>query len=184
LPKRSVWFEGLLGDVALRDQLVADPARGLDFEVFFEDLYERLFQALLLTCGDRAEAEDLAQETMVRAYERWDRVQAADSPAAYVFRTAFNLNRKRIRRAALALRKAVSQDRTHDPMDAVLSREEARRVLRSLPIGLREAVVLVEWLGMSAEETGQVLGIQAVSVRGHIHRARELVRTRFGGRDE
>lgn len=164
--------------------MVADPARGLDFEAFFEDIYERLFQALLLTSGDRAEAEDLAQEAMVRAYERWDRVKAADSPAAYVFRTAFNLNRKRIRRAALALRKAVSQDRPPDPTDEVLSRDEARRVLRSLPVGLREAVVLVEWLGMSAEEAGRVLGIQAVSVRGRIHRARELVRTRFGGRDE
>jgi hypothetical protein len=93
LLKRSVPFEGLVGDVALRDPVVADPARGLDFEAFFEDIYERLFQALLLTSGDRAEAEDLAQEAMVRAYERWDRVKAANSPAAYVFRTAFNLNR-------------------------------------------------------------------------------------------
>lgn len=182
--ERSVPFEGLFGDVALRDPLVADPAQGLDFEVFFEDLYERLFQALLLTCGNRADAEDLAQEAMVRAYEQWDRVQAADSPAAYVFRTAFNLNRKRIRRAALALRRVVPQERTSDPTAAVLAKDEARRLLRSLPVGLREAVVLVEWLGMSAEEAGRVLGIQAVSVRGRIHRARELVRTRLGGRDE
>jgi DNA-directed RNA polymerase specialized sigma24 family protein len=45
---------------------------------------------------DQAEAEDVAQEAMVRGYERWDRVQRADSPAAYVFRTTLNLNRKRI----------------------------------------------------------------------------------------
>jgi RNA polymerase sigma factor (sigma-70 family) len=173
-----------MGDVVLRDPIVADPARGLDFEAFFEDLYERLFQALMLTCGDRAEAEDLAQEAMVRAYERWDRVRAADSPAAYVFRTALNQNRNRIRRAALAVRKGVSPDQPHDPTDAVLSRDEARRLLRALPIGLREAVVLVEWLGMSAEEAGGILRIQPVSVRGRIHRARELVRTKFGGRDE
>lgn len=182
--KRSAPLGGLQTDVVLRDQPVAEAAQGLDFETFFQDVYERLFQALLLTCGNRAEAEDVAQEAMVRAYERWDRVGVADSPAAYVFRTAFNLNRKRIRRAALAIRKGLSQEEVHDPTDTVIAREEARRLLRSLPLGLREAVVLVEWLEMSAEEAGEVLGIRAVSVRGRIHRAREFVKTRFGGRDE
>lgn len=42
----------------------------------------------------------------------------------------------------------------------------------------REALVLIEWLGYSAEEAGPLLGIQAASVRGRLHRAREGLRQR------
>jgi hypothetical protein len=44
--------ERLQTDVVLRDQLGADPARGLDFDTLFEDKYEGLFQALVLTRGE------------------------------------------------------------------------------------------------------------------------------------
>jgi DNA-directed RNA polymerase specialized sigma24 family protein len=50
------------------------------FEGFFLAQHERLFQALFLLTGDRYEADDLAQEALLRAYERWDRVGAMDSP--------------------------------------------------------------------------------------------------------
>jgi DNA-directed RNA polymerase specialized sigma24 family protein len=44
-------------------------------------------------------------------------------------------------------------------------------------------LVLVEWLGYTAEEAGRILGIEAVSVRGRLHRARGTLRERFGGSD-
>jgi RNA polymerase sigma-70 factor (ECF subfamily) len=142
---------------------------------------------MLLACGNPEEAEDLAQEAMVRAYERWDRVQKSDHPAGYVFMIAFNLNRKRLRRAAMAFRKlrggAIAAESARDCSEEALSRVEALRILSALPARLKEAVVLVELLGMSAEEAGEVIGIRAVSVRGRIHKARELVRARFGQRD-
>src|SRR6266511_5328092 len=75
-----------------------------DFSTFFEAEYERLFQAMYLMCGNKADAEDLAQETMARAFERWDRVQAAETPIGYVFQIAFNLQPSVLRRARRALR--------------------------------------------------------------------------------
>jgi RNA polymerase sigma-70 factor, ECF subfamily len=68
------------------------------FEEFFLSQHERLFQALYLLTGDRSEADDLAQEALLRAYERWDRVGAMESPAGYVYRTALNLHRSQLRR--------------------------------------------------------------------------------------
>ncbi|MGH2764295.1 MAG: sigma factor, partial [Actinomycetota bacterium] len=50
------------------------------FEEFFRSTYGRLMGALLLLTGDAAEAEDLAQEALVRVFERWERVQMMDSP--------------------------------------------------------------------------------------------------------
>ena len=57
----------------------ADPGTraGPSFERFFEVEYPRLARALLLLTGDPREAEDLAQEALARAFERWARVGGA-----------------------------------------------------------------------------------------------------------
>jgi RNA polymerase sigma factor (sigma-70 family) len=167
--------------------LVADEIGGtLEFEAFFRGEHERLFQTLVLVCGDRSEAEEVAQEAMARAFERWDRVVKADSPAAYVYRIALNLNRRRLRRAELIRRRGQDLTPTQpvDPAAAVEARAEARRALAALPVGLREALVLVEWVGLSAEEAAPVLGIEAVSVRGRLHRARQKLSELTGGEDD
>lgn len=103
----------------------------LDFESFFRAEYRSLSQALLLLVGDAFEAEEIAQETMTRVLERWDRVGTMDSPAGYAYRTALNLQRKRI---------------------------------------------LVDWLGMDAQEAADVLGIKPANVRVRLHRARSSLR--------
>lgn len=149
----------------------------LAFEEFFRAEYARLFRTLVLMVGDRAEAEDLAQEAMVRVYERWDRVRGADSPPAYLYRTAFNLNRKRARRLAVRRRKAESPSPPPaGPAEVAEDRAEVLRALAALPVAQREAVVLAEWLDLDAEEAGRWLGIDASSVRGRLHRARATLR--------
>lgn len=52
---------------------------GLDFRDFFEGEYRRLAKALFLMTGDPLEAEELAQEALVRVFERWDQVRQIDS---------------------------------------------------------------------------------------------------------
>jgi RNA polymerase sigma factor (sigma-70 family) len=135
---------------------------------------------MYLMTGDRAEAEDLAQEAMSRVFERWHRVAGMDSPAGYAYRVAVNLHRRHFRRAEPSAELRASAG----PEELVESRDEVLRVLASLSLEQREALVLVEWLGLDAEEAGRVLGIDAASVRGRIHRARVALRDRLGVRDE
>jgi DNA-directed RNA polymerase specialized sigma24 family protein len=71
----------------------------------FEAQSERLFRALLLVTHDSTE-EDLMQEAFVRVWERWDRVGTLDDPVGYLFKTAMNLHRSAIRRAAVAAKLA------------------------------------------------------------------------------
>src|SRR2546428_3542908 len=86
-------------DAAVREVSVdAGEAAVLDFRAFFEAEYRRLARAVYLLTDDIAEAEDVAQEAMVRVYERWERVRAMDSPTGYLYRTAMNLNRSRLRK--------------------------------------------------------------------------------------
>lgn len=77
----------------------------------FEDLVQaesaHLFGALCLLAGDRFEAEDVMQEAFLKVWERWDRVADMEDPPGYLYRTALNLHRKRMRRAALATRRAI-----------------------------------------------------------------------------
>jgi RNA polymerase sigma-70 factor, ECF subfamily len=150
------------------------------FERFFQDEYERLGSALYLVTGNRAEAEDLAQEAMVRVCERWDRVMTMDSPVGYLYRTALNLHWSRLRRTIARLRRGIPQTASVDPLAAAEDRDELGRLLAELPDGQREALVLVALLGMSNEEAGAVLGIEPVSVRVRVSRAKAALRAGRG----
>lgn len=156
----------------------------LPFEEFFSAEYRRLFQAMYLVCRSRSDAEDLAQEAMARAYERWDRLASTASPSGYVYRTAFNLNRKRLRRLRTARAKDIVEAAPADPTSEVERRLEIVRLMRALPRSQQHALLLVEWLGLNSEEAAEILGIQPSSVRGRVHRAREALLTRLGDIDE
>jgi RNA polymerase sigma-70 factor, ECF subfamily len=146
------------------------------FEPFFEAEYARLARALFLLTSDASEAEDLAQEAMVRVYERWEHVRTMRDPVGYLFRTAMNLSRSRRRRLLVAARRALGPRATPTPADATETRDELDRALAALPVGQRQALVLVEWLGLSDEEAGSILGIRPVSVRVRVSRARASMR--------
>ena len=148
----------------------------LDFESFFRAEYRSLSQALLLLVGDAFEAEEIAQETMTRVLERWDRVSTMDSPAGYAYRTALNLQRKRIRRLAVRAKRRFVAVRVEDFGPEADDRHDVRRALVALPEGQREALILVDWLGMDTQEAADVLGIKPANVRVRLHRARSSLR--------
>ena len=152
----------------------------LDFESFFRAEYPSLCQALVLLVGDPLEAEEIAQDTMTRVLERWDRVGVMDSPAGYAYRTALNLQRKRIRRLAVRARRRFAPVPVADIGAAASDRHDVRRALQRLPDGLRTALILVDWLDMDTEEAGRVLEIKPASVRVRLHRARSALRDALG----
>ena len=163
---------------------VPEVVEASSFEEFFLAQHERLFQALYLLTGDRYEADDLAQEALLRAYERWERVGAMESPDGYVFRTAMNLHRSRLRTLLVRARRVFAAVPTEDLSGPVTASHDVRKALSQLPRGQREALILVEWLGLGSEEAGRVLGIDASSVRGRLHRGRTSMRDLLGGPDE
>jgi RNA polymerase sigma-70 factor (ECF subfamily) len=146
------------------------------FEEFFEAEHVRLARALYLLTGSAVEADELTQEAMVRVYERWDQVRQMGSPQGYLFRTALNLHRSRVRWLASRARQILQPTPSPDPAEVVQSRDSLARALASLPTGQRGAVVLVEWLGMDPQEAATALGIKPGSVRARLSRARAALR--------
>jgi len=146
------------------------------FEEFFEEHRRRLFGAMCLITGNRAEAEEITQDAFLKLWERWDRVSAMDDPVAYLFRVATNLFRNRVRRAGVATRKALSLKPASDDLAAVEDRDEVVRALRPLPKRQRAAVVLTTLLDYSSEEAARLLGIRASTVRALATQGRAGVR--------
>jgi RNA polymerase sigma-70 factor (ECF subfamily) len=170
-----------IGSSAALERVAA--ATALRFEDFFQTEHVRLAKALYLLTGSAAEADELTQEALVRVYERWERVRHMESPQGYLFRTALNLHRSRLRRLATRARHVISATPSPDPADVVQDRDSVARALASLPDGQREAVVLVEWLGMGQEEAAESLGIRPGSLRSRLSRAKADIRRTLDGDD-
>ena len=75
----------------------------VEFREFFVDQYARLCWLGLLLTGDRAEAEELAQEALARTWWRWV-VRRPNNPAAYARRVLVNRRRSLLRRAGVEAR--------------------------------------------------------------------------------
>jgi RNA polymerase sigma factor (sigma-70 family) len=150
------------------------------FVTFFEGEKSALFRALCLVTRNRAEAEELTQDAFLRVFERWDRVRWMDDPSGYLYRTAMNAFRTWHRRAALGLKRTIGLTASDDRMMELESEDAVMRALAPLSPRQRAAVVLVDLLGYSSEEAGQVLGIRAATVRTHAARAHADLRKWMG----
>ena len=142
------------------------------FEEFFDAERGRLFGALAVMTGNRHEAEEIMQDAFLRLWERWERVSAMEEPTGFLYRTAMNLYRKRLRRAAVAMRKVTNRLPPDDALAVVEARDQATRLLRTLTPREREALVLTAYLGYSTEEAGRLMGIRANTIRVLTTRAR------------
>jgi RNA polymerase sigma-70 factor (ECF subfamily) len=145
------------------------------FADFFRAEYETLLRVVYFISGSRDEAEELAQDTFVKACERWDRVREMENPAGYLYRTAVNKRRSVARRLRLVAQRTFSL-RPPDVIAQSDDRAQIRRALALLPEGQREAIVLVEWLGLTDAEAGRVLEVSAGAVRVRISRAKASLR--------
>ena len=155
----------------------------LDFDEFFASHSEDLFRRLWLVTRNRAEAEDVMQDAFLALYERWDRMASVEDPGAYLYRTAFNTWNRRARRTARALRTALAPSRADD-VDAADARTVVGDALAQLTPRQRAAVVLVELLGFSSEDAGEILGIRPVTARVLASQARAAMRSYLGGAGE
>jgi RNA polymerase sigma-70 factor, ECF subfamily len=132
--------------------------------------------------GNVWDAEDLAQETLLRAFGRWGvTTPAIREPRAYLLRTATNAWIDTLRRRETEARApAVDPDQTPatsgDPTMAAGVRDAGARLLQRLSPQERAAVVLKEAFDMALDEIATVLATTTGAVKAALHRGRERLR--------
>lgn len=163
-----------------------------DWDALVRQHSSRVFRLALRLSGNRADAEDITQEVMVRAMRSPD-AGAQGALEGWLHRVTTNLfvdmvrRRRRARTVSLDDRPWTREpaDTGLDPADAALRGALAADVeaaLATLPPAFREAVLLCDVHGLSYAEVGAVVGAKAGTVRSRIHRGRAMLRTALSHR--
>lgn len=144
---------------------------GVDFEDWYARTHPRLVSTLTLISGDADAATEAADESFVRAFERWSRVSLMTSPTGWTYRTALNALRRRRRRAAMEqrlLRRTGLAD-VEPPTDWSV---ETWNILQQLPARERTAVALRYVADLTTEEIAAAMGIASGTVGSTLSAAR------------
>ncbi|MDN3293257.1 SigE family RNA polymerase sigma factor [Streptomyces ficellus] len=145
-----------------------------EFHAFFERHYAELARLAHLLTGEADAADDLAADALLALWHRWDRVRAADHPAAYARGVVANLARTRIRSAVRERRRIAlfwSQHSGHVDDPDIPSVVDVQGALRRLPFRKRACVVLRHAFDLSERDTALALGISVGTVKSQTSKA-------------
>ena len=152
----------------------------------FDDLarsYSRdLIRYASWLCGDRPTAEDLVQETLIRAWRSLDKLQNPKAAKAWLLTILRRENARRFERVQ-PLWSEVAPDEIRSTTRTYDTSAEAfvlRRAIRELPKEYREPLLLQVIDGYSQEEIAERIGISAAGVGTRLFRARQRLRAAFG----
>lgn len=141
------------------------------FSTFYDENYPQLVIAFTSAIGDRRLAEDAAQEAMLRACQRWNKIGQYDNPAGWCYRVGMNWATSRWRKR----RREISTDEPRSITDSIegasLVDDELLGALQRLPEDQRQVVVLRIWMDWSVRDTSEALGIPEGTVRSRQARA-------------
>lgn len=151
---------------------------------------ETLLAGAMRFTSNRADAEDLLQETFMRAYIAFKRSQDIDNPRAWLFKIMRNAYINRYHKSRREPAGVSYEEGLDHKIDAMVARtvddpekiffsrfldSEVEEALNSLPEQFKEAVILCDVSGLSYEEISEILGIPLGTVRSRISRAREML---------
>ena len=153
-----------------------------DFSSFVAASSRRLLRGAYLITGDLAEAEDLLQTALERAYRRWPTIRQKDVPEAYVRKiivtAAIDAGRRRKVTSTL-LDEAQLPGHLDAAVEGLPGRSALLACVRVLPAGHRAVLVLRYFDDLTEAETALVLGCTVCTVKSQHARAmarlRELV---------
>lgn len=163
----------------LDDSILVRAAQNGDVDAF-EELVRRyqasIYRVALRMLGSRADAQDAAQETFVRAWRALPRFRHDSTISTWLYRivTRRALDKIATRRTTGTLDE-VELEAGPDPAHTAEHRERLRAVreaIANLPPEQRAALVLREFEGLSYQEVANVLGTSLPAIKGRIHRAR------------
>jgi RNA polymerase sigma-70 factor, ECF subfamily len=185
-------------DLTTDEELVALSQRGnvAAFNRLTNRVEDSVYRFVLRTLGDREEARDVCQESLLKAYQNIGKLKNGSKFHAWVHHIALNLCRDRFRSprhkarkqdleemeaaggaAALELSQHSTLAHRGERAHLMLGVEEA---LAQLPAEQRFAILLREYQGFTSEEIGEITGVPAATVRTRIFYGLRTLRRMLG----
>lgn len=186
-------------DVELAEELLRGNAEV--FDEFVNLFQSKLYQYSLMMCGHREDAEEVAQDTLLKVFENFDQLQDARNVRAWVFRIARNACLMKRRKSVFAPKTELSLEdylpRTEEGGSGVrmqiadwsrvpesqLLQKQLKEILaaaiRELPEIYRSVLLLRDVEELNTEETAEILDVKIDVVKTRLHRARLAIRQKL-----
>lgn len=186
-------------EIELARRLIAGEPEA--FDRFVDYFRARIFHYSWLMCGHREDAEEIAQETLMKVFESADQLREPEKVKPWVFRIAKNACLTKRRKSIFAPSRELSLDeflpaRYKDgdqvrleiadwsllPDGKALQSEMKGlldKAIRELPETYRSVVLLRDLEELSTQETAQILDVSEDVVKTRLHRARLAIRKRL-----
>ena len=151
-------------------------------------LKNELFRLALRITLNRAEAEDVVQETMIKVWNKRDQWDEIDSIEAFCLTICRNISLDKIKKAENQNQSieeghdAPDLSYTSNPEEQAMQRDRIqliRQLIDHLPEKQRSCMQLRDFEGKSYKEIAQVLGISEEQVKINIFRARQTIKKKF-----
>ena len=159
------------------------------FSTLFETYADRLYRLAMGLVQQPDEAEDVVQETFVKAITHLDQFEGRSNLGTWLYRVAYNASLDRLRQRVndpLPDDGPYEEDETqlpmpellvewHTPEDLVINEQDRLfldQSIRQLPQTLRTVFVLRDIDELSTAETAEILGLSISAVKVRLHRAR------------
>ena len=176
-------------EAELARKLIAGDAEA--FDRFVEHFRARIFHYSWLMCGQREDAEEVAQETLLKVFENFDRLREPERVRPWVFQIARNACLMKRRKSVFAPARELSLEEflpegqfqiadwaalpDRQLLDGEM-KEALDRAIGRLPENYKPVVLLRDIEELTTAETAQVLGLTEDVVKARLHRGRLAIR--------
>ncbi len=186
-------------EVELARRLIAGESGG--FDRFVEHFRAKIFHYSWVMCGHREDAEEVAQETLLKVFENFDALKEPERVRPWVFQIAKNACLMKRRKSVFAPSRELSLDEFLPVMnhegghakiqiadwsvlqDRQMLQSEMKQVLDraigALPENYKSVILLRDVEELSTRETAQVLDLTEDVVKTRLHRARLAIRQKL-----
>ena len=177
----------MFGSASKQGSLSDSEVRWATFEAEAVPHVSSLFRVALWLTRDRAEAEDLLQETLMEALTSFHRFAQGTNCRAWLVSILYHMQSKRRRTAARLHLVSDAEERIAEttafepPTPQNLTDEEVLGALERLPRAFQEVVILADIEEMSYKEIASALEVPVGTVMSRISRGRKLLRAELAG---
>ena len=162
------------------------------FSELIEQYYRNIYRYAYQCIGNNQDADDICQETFLRAFGNIRSLKDGKNFKAWIFRIASNLSRKRIKKMKFEKNMITQssanilprrfEDRNLQPDEKLSGKEKTRMILeefQKMPEQIRMATILVLIEGQTQKETAEILNCSEATISRDLNTAKNLLRSKL-----